>query len=228
MLRRLVAARDPLRRDFQANYQRNFSALGIVFRFETNTPVILEACDAVFHGSGNLEAGKPNFVICLFEDPAFKENQPWPNPVCRGRQNLFYLSIGTENTAVADLDHHFAMGFLSPAMVQDTARLRRDVIECLAFTLATHGKGATHSYIHASAIARGNKGLILSGPACVGKSTLAFAGARRGFHLVADDVVYLKNGEDNLTAWGNPWKIRLLPESFQLFPEARGLWSSFQ
>ncbi len=219
MFQRLVAARDPLGRDFQANYQQNFSSLGVVFRFETNTPIILEACNSAFHGSEKFKTDKPDFVICLFEDPALTDYPPWPKPVYRGRRNLFYLSIGAGNTAVADLDHRFAVGFLSPAMVKNTTLLRRDFIECLAFTMATHGKGATHSYIHASAIAKGNKGLILSGPACVGKSTLAFACAQRGFHIVADDVVYLKDGECSLTAWGNPWRLRLVPESVKLFPE---------
>ncbi len=219
MFQRLIAARDPLGRDLQANYQRNYAALGIVFRFETNTSVILEACDAVFHSSDRDRTEKPDFVIYLFEDPAFSENPPWPKPVYRGRQNLFYLSIGSENTAVADLDHRWAVGFLSPAMVEDSTILRRDFVECMAFTMATHGRGATHSYIHASAIAKGNKGLILTGPACAGKSTLAYACAQRGFHIVADDVVYLKDGESNLTAWGNPWRLRLAPESIKLFPE---------
>jgi len=219
MFQRLAAARDPLGRDLQANYQRNFAALGIVFRFETNTPIILEACDAVFHSSGQSRTEKPDFVICLLEDPTFGEKPPWPKPVYRGRQNLFYLSIGSENTAVADLEHRLAVGFLSPAMVEDSTILRRDFVECLAFTMATHGRGATHSYIHASAIAKGNKGLVLSGPACAGKSTLAYACAQRGFHIVADDVVYLKDGESHLTAWGNPWRLRLAPESIKLFPE---------
>jgi hypothetical protein len=219
MFQRLAAARDPLSRDLKANYQNTFAALGLLFRFETNTSGIVKACEAAFHSSGLTQEKKADFTIALFEDPAFSERSPWPKPVHRGRQNLFYLCIGAENTVVADLEHRFAVGFLSPAMVSDTQILRRDLIECVAFTMATHGSGATHTYIHASAVAKRNRGLILSGPPCAGKSTLAYACAKRGFHIVADDVVYLRNEEGKLTAWGNPWRLRLVPKSLKFFPE---------
>jgi hypothetical protein len=113
------------------------------------------------------------------------------------------------------------MGFLAPAMVRDTECLRRTFIECLPLTMATHGKAATHTYVHASAVALGNKGLILSGPAHVGKSTLAYACARRGFHVVSDDAVYLRIGSGGVTAWGRPWRLRLTPESATLFVELK-------
>jgi len=141
----LIPARDPLGRDLQANCQRNFEGLGVIFRFETNTKRILEMCETVFFGSAKNQSGKPDFVIQLFKDPTFCEAPPWPKTVYRGRRHLFYLSIGSENTAVADLDHRLAIGFVSPDLIKDSRIFCRDFIECLAFTLATHGRGATHS-----------------------------------------------------------------------------------
>ncbi len=226
MFKKLAAARDPLSRNLKASYQNTFASLGLLFRFETNTSGIVKACEAAFHSSGLTQEAKPDFTIALFEDPAFNERSPWPKPVHRSRQNLFYMCIGAENAVVADLEHRYAVGFLSPAMVSDTQVLRRDLIECLAFTMATHGRGATHTYIHASAVSKKNRGVILSGPASAGKSTLAYASAKRGFHIVADDVVYLRNDEGKLTAWGNPWRLRLVPESLRLFPELNEWFAS--
>ena len=219
MLQSLVAARDPLCRDLRADYRADFVPLGIKLHFETNSQSILDAARAAFGGYGSAQHGNQQFTICLFADPSFNQTPPWPEPIYRGQRDLFYICVGAENIAVADLDKGSAFGFLSPALVQDTKLLRRTFIEGLAFTMATHGKGATHSYIHASAVARGNKGLILSGPAHAGKSTLAYALARKGFHVVADDVVYLRKGDQGLTAWGTPWRLRLAPDSIRLFPE---------
>ncbi len=221
MFAKAIAARDPLHRDLQADYCEDFEALGIVLRFKTNSPSILEACRTVFRTPALSTMAPPRFTICLLEDSSFHEKPPWPNPVFRGYGNLLYFCVGRENAAAADLDNGFSIGFLSPAMVRDTSDLCRNFVECLPVTMATPGRGATHSYVHASAVAKGNRGLILSGPPGAGKSTLAYACARRGFRVVADDVVYLREGEVPLTAWGNARRLRLLPETIMLFPELR-------
>ncbi len=220
-MQEFIAARDPLRRNMRADCCGDFAVLGIKVRFETNSPAILDSCSNAFGRNGSPVSGPPQFTVRLLEDPSLKQTPPWPEPLFRGQRNLFYVCIGAENTAVADLDRGQAMGFLAPAMVQDNECLRRTFVECLTLTMATHGKAATHSYVHASAVAIGNKGLILSGPAHAGKSTLAYACARRGFHVVSDDAVYLRIGTGGETAWGNPWRLRLAPDSLNLFVELK-------
>ena len=49
--------------------------------------------------------------------------------------------------------------------------------------------------IHASAISRGKKGLIINGPSGSGKSTLALLCAQSGYNMLADDVVLLCDGQ---------------------------------
>lgn len=218
---RLASARDPLGRAVQADFAGDFAPLGNGLHLETNSPEILEACRVAFGRYGFTEPGArtPRFVIRLLVDPSFTETPPWPVPVFRGQGAMFYVSVGTQNTAVADLERRYAVGFVSPAMARDTGFLQGTFLECLTLTMATHGAGATHTYVHASAVARGDKGFIFSGPRESGKTTLAYACARRGFHVVADDVVYLNEEEDGLTAWGRPWRLRLLPDCVHLFPE---------
>jgi hypothetical protein len=48
--------------------------------------------------------------------------------------------------------------------------------------------------IHASAISRDKKGLIINGPSGSGKSTLALLCAQGGYNLLADDVVLFSDG----------------------------------
>ncbi len=214
------AVRDPLGRSMKADLNEVYAPLGVRLRFETNSPLLLEAAGKAFGRYGSA-GGLPQSVIRLLVDPVFSEAAPWPDPVFRGQGALFYICVGRQNVAVADLDRRHAFGFVSPAMARDEDFLRRTFLECLAFTLATHGPGATHTYVHASAVAKGKKGLIFSGPRESGKSTLAYACARRGFKVVTDDVVYLNRGGSSLTAWGRPWRLRLMSDCVDFFPELR-------
>jgi hypothetical protein len=49
--------------------------------------------------------------------------------------------------------------------------------------------------IHASAISRDKKGLIINGPSGSGKSTLALLCAQSGYNMLADDVVLFSDGQ---------------------------------
>ncbi len=216
------AARDPLRRSLQIGHAEDFVPLGIELRIETNSPIVLDAARSAF-GRYRLDGRgrrlNQRFLIRLLEDPGFSESPPWTDPVYRGQGHIFYASVGSQNAVLADLERRFAFGFISPAMVRDTGFLQRNFLEGLVFTMATHGPGATHTYVHASAVSKGDAGLIFSGPSGSGKSTLAFACARRGFNVVTDDVVYLNNERNCLKAWGRPWQMRVSPDCGRFFPE---------
>jgi hypothetical protein len=74
--------------------------------------------------------------------------------------------------------------------------------------------------VHGSALVRNGRAVLLRGPGGVGKTTLAYAGARSRFRLLSEDVVWvdLRNG-----AWrGIPWHVHLLPDASRLFPELQG------
>ncbi len=82
--------------------------------------------------------------------------------------------------------------------------------------LRNHGLMA----IHGSALVKNGRAVLLRGPGGVGKTTLAYAGARDRFRLLSEDVVWvdLRDG-----AWrGIPWHVHLLPDAGRLFPELQG------
>jgi hypothetical protein len=66
------------------------------------------------------------------------------------------------------------------------ALLHRLVIEIMA-GLRASGRYA----VHAAAVARGNRALILAGPGGTGKTTLALALAARGFELLSDELAVI-------------------------------------
>jgi len=216
----LVPAPDPLGCTVPAEFVEVFSPLGVTLRLETNSTEIRDACRASFGSYGDFGplARASQFTVRLLVDASFTAAPPWPDVVFRRHGDMLYASAGGQNTAVADLRRRQAFGFVSPAMAGDSDFLRRNFLDCLVLTMMTRGAGATHTYVHASAVAKCDRGLILCGPRESGKSTLAYACARRGFEIVADDVVYLRAGR-NLTAWGRPWRLRLLPDCTRFFPE---------
>jgi hypothetical protein len=196
--------------------------MGVRLLVESDNPSIVEACRVSFGGYGRTAPTRGELRLRLFVDPEFEETPPWPRPVFRGRGRMLYISVGCQNTAVADLERGTAVGFISPAMAADQATLRRVFLDCLVLTMLTHGSRGPFSYVHASAVAAHGRGIIFTGPSESGKSTLAYACIRRGFHFVSDDVVYLGSDGDAFIAWGRPWRMRLLRGGLALFPELAG------
>lgn len=49
--------------------------------------------------------------------------------------------------------------------------------------------------LHATAVSRGAEGLVIAGPSGCGKSTIAHLLCERGFNLVSEDVVELRQGQ---------------------------------
>lgn len=74
--------------------------------------------------------------------------------------------------------------------------------------------------VHGSALVKDGRAVLLRGPGGVGKTTLAYAGARGRFRLLSEDVVWV-DLRDRL--WrGIPWHVHLLPDASRLFPELAG------
>lgn len=222
-LRALVPNRDPLRRSTPVPFVEEFYPMGSTLRLETNSQEILHACRLSFgrYKSSMPGGGGMSLHIRLLVDESFEESPPWAEPIFRGQGDLFYVSVGTQNTAVAQLDRNYAAGYVSPAMARDTSYFRKVFVDFLVLTALTHGASARYSCVHASAVSREGRGVLLNGPSRSGKSTIALACARRGFSIVSDDVVYLTGGSDSLCAWGRPWQLRLLPDSLRFFPELK-------
>jgi hypothetical protein len=134
--------------------------------------------------------------------------------------------LGTDgvNLLTAQLDRGFALGFLTPELVADEARLRYHVLELLALALVSRRDRLP---IHAGAIVRRGRAVLLAGPSTAGKSTLCYACLREDFQLLTEDVVYvsLRHG---LRLWGVPWHIHLLPDAVRLFGELADIPSTLQ
>jgi hypothetical protein len=91
----------------------------------------------------------------------------------------------------------------------------------MALSMLARSRG--YFVLHAAGVVRGERGIVLMGPAGSGKSTLTIACARRGFGVFAEDAVFVRVRPNALEWWGLPWVQRLLPDARTLFPELAGL-----
>jgi hypothetical protein len=72
--------------------------------------------------------------------------------------------------------------------------------------------------IHAAAVARDGRSLLLAGPSGTGKSTVAYAAHSDGFGVLGEDHVWVAQSP-TLRVWGWPGRILLRPEVASIFPE---------
>lgn len=216
--------RDPLHRGLKIEFQETFYPLGGLLVVESNRVEVLEAARESFKRYPRV-SDTPDYRIRLLVDPEFCEKPPWPSPIFRGHEGILHIQVGRENFAQADLARRTAMGFVSAALAGDAAFFRSIVLECLYLVMATYSQ---HTYLHASAVASAEKAIILAGPRCAGKSTLAYACGKQGLDVLSDDVVYIERhagaGESSpVRMWGKPWHLKLLPDAVRFFPELKSL-----
>jgi hypothetical protein len=131
--------------------------------------------------------------------------------------HLFYLNVGGDNTIIVDMQQGYALGFVTPAMASDRVFVRATFVETAAFAML--GMSRDFVAVHAACVVKDGVSVMIQGKAGVGKSTLAFACLRQGYHVLAEDVVQVKVGQTGLRLWGMPWKFHLLADSLRFFPE---------
>lgn len=115
----------------------------------------------------------------------------------------------------ADAARGRASARVTPALLADRAHVRYGVLECLALWLVTH---RDRQPLHAAALVRGPAALLLAGRSGVGKSTLVYAAMRAGMRVLAEDCVFLEDG-DGVRVWGMPGFVHPMPDAARWFPE---------
>jgi hypothetical protein len=135
-----------------------------------------------------------------------------------------FLAADGANLLTAQLDRGFAHAFVTPELVADEASLRYHALELLALVLVARRDRVP---VHAGAIVRRGRAVLLAGPSMAGKSTLCYASLREDFQLLTEDVVYVSLRQ-GLRLWGVPWRIHLLPDAVRLFGELSDVPSALQ
>lgn len=202
----------------EPTHERLFAPMGETLLFQTNDLALLQAAEESFgRFASAAPSGRPPLLIRLFTHGV--SDQPRPRPLYRTQRHLFYISAGAANTAVADLVKGEAFGFMSPEVAADPLYLRVTFVESLGLILLTTARSFIP--LHAAAVTKNGVSFILHGRAGAGKSTLAYACARRGYRVVAEDGLLVKSPPEGMRLWGLPWSLHLLPDAKRFFPELR-------
>jgi hypothetical protein len=207
----------------QPTRQQLFTFMGEQIRVQTNSAAVLEAARLAFGRFPPAPAtDAPPLVIDLFVEPpkdpaADLPSSALPQPIFHTKGHLFHLNVGLANSLLVDMRAGYSVGFLTPAVVQDLGFIRNVFLELPAQAML--GLARDFVAIHAACVVKDGVSVLIQGESGAGKSTLAFASLRRGFQILAEDVVQVKVQPERLHLWGIPWKFHLLRDSLRFFPE---------
>jgi hypothetical protein len=215
---------DPLGRTAPLDYRATFPLLGVPLELRSNSPAVLAAAERAFGGWRSvdpelIEQREP-CVVNLVVQPAdrgqsTKHDNGQPIPFTLRFHSDYFLASDGANVLMAQLDRGVAVGFVTPELVADEARLRHHALDLLALALVAR---QDRMPVHAGAVVRKGRAVLLLGHSMAGKSTLCYACLRAGFQLLAEDVVYV-GMRRGMRLWGVPWQIHLLPDAVERFAE---------
>jgi len=131
--------------------------------------------------------------------------------------SLFFYADESNYAAFDPRDRKGSVNCTADAL--DTALFRHHLLEALVLTALD---AVFFTPLHAACISRAGEGVLLCGDAGAGKSSLAYACARRGLTLVSDDAVHLAPGSERIGV-GASATIRLRPPARNVFPSVAEL-----
>ncbi len=202
-------------------YERQFYPYGFPLRIKSNSRQVLAAAEESWGDLQRRFTTAPLKLRCLVSESA-SECLP-PPPVVRAQSNLFVSVADAENFCSCDLAAGFASAWVTKAVVADTEYFRYHIIEALAYSLLD----SLHLVaIHAACVALQGHGVLLAGDSGAGKSSLAYACARRGWTYCSDDASSLVRLGTGRSVLGTPRAFRFRETVADLFPEFKGMEES--
>jgi hypothetical protein len=209
-----LATQDPVLCDIEMPLRAIYYPRGFAVEIATNAPDVLAAAEESW-GRFHKVFSEPPLQLRVGVMGSGGEVSP-PLPTCRAWRNLMLMVADAENFAACDLSRGAAFGWFTQAVMEDRPYLRYSFLEASVLCMLQHLYLAP---IHAGCVRFRDRGVLLCGDSGAGKSSLAYACARRGWTFVADDTSELVRSQKDLTVVGNPHQIRFREAAVDLFPE---------
>jgi hypothetical protein len=111
-----------------------------------------------------------------------------------------------------------SVAYVTTTLASDRGHFRVMVLDAITLGLLSH---FDRHPIHAAAVARGGRAVLLAAPSGTGKSTLAYTAHSAGFDVLADDHVWVQLAPA-LRIWGWPGRVLLPLDVASTFPEVAG------
>ncbi|HEX4426924.1 MAG TPA: aldolase [Terriglobales bacterium] len=211
-----LAQLDPVFSNFSLPLRGVYYPLGFAVEVSTNSAEVLVAAEESWGRFRKAFSDPPvRLDIGVIADDS-KECPPAPG--CRARGNLLTTIADAKNYVVSDLNRGFAFAWLTQAAVEHRAYLRYYFLEATALTLLD---ALYLTPLHAACVEIEGQGLLLCGESGAGKSSLAFACARKGWKYLSDDSSAIVRKRKGRVVVGNPHQMRFRESAIELFPELK-------
>jgi hypothetical protein len=211
---RLTSINDPLGYERPLPLRSRYYPLGFPLDLATNSEDILAAADRMWAQFPAASRQQPAILRVLVED----HDAPVP-PVPsapRGRNHLVSMIHGPDNFAVCDLAGSFTFACLTRDVARNQPYVRYHFLEPAGYLMID----ARHlTPVHASCAALDGRAVLLCGDSGAGKTSLAYACARKGWTYLSDDATHIVRGRADRTVVGRPFRIRFRESARLLFPE---------
>jgi HPr serine kinase-like protein len=205
---------DPVLYDLELPLRAVYYPVGFSVEIATNSEQVLAAAEESW-GCFPRVLDEPPVLLRIAVMEGGKSECP-PPPTVRGQRNLMLRVADATNFSVSHLELGFALGWLTPAVVANRSYLRYYFLEGMAWDLL---EPLYLTSVHAACVRLENKGVLLCGDSGAGKSSLAFACARKGWLFLSDDSSCLIRKSNQPVVVGNPTQIRFRDSALELFPE---------
>jgi hypothetical protein len=201
-------------------HERTYRFVGEPLHFQTNDVRLLAAAEAAFgrHPPPAPSKSVTGQVRLFVHSPHPSRPAGLPEPAVYLRhENLILYSFGGDNLGVIDGESGVATGYVIPETANDLDFVRLNFCETLG--LGAISLPGRFLHVHAGCLVKDGLSLMLHASSGTGKSTLAYAGVRRGYRLLTEDMVHVKVRPEGIELWGVPWTVHPLPDAIKLFPE---------
>jgi hypothetical protein len=201
---------DPLLRDVRFEHRVVLPVLGLATSFESNSGALMDLVDEAFGGWRVVES-----LVTKDDDPlrvrlavfAGAEHGPRPTEIRHLAPDATRIIIQSPGSfAVSDPLRREVVGYVTMALFTERDLFRTAFLEAATLALLSH---FDRHPIHAAAIARNGRVVLLTGPSGVGKSTLAHHADAAGFDVLGEDHVWVQL-DPTCRVWGWPGYARLL------------------
>jgi hypothetical protein len=208
---------DPLLYETALPYRRTLYPLGFAAVIATNDKSVVRAAESVW-GRFEKAYDAPAVELRIAVSESSTAKRPSAR-MPRAQGHLISYVHDADNFVHIDVRAGFAFGWLTNAVADDLYYLRYHFVEpCLSLMIESMHLAT----LHAACVALNGKAVLLSGDTQAGKSTMAYACARRGWDYLCDDGSHMIRRSDSRVILGNPYQIRFRPHSRSLFPELSG------
>ncbi len=212
---------DPFRERVRHPFKRQFSILGQVVRFESNSRGMLDLVDEAYRRLPAHRLGPALSPIALrlhLTETVRPSFGPFPPDMqMHGGGGLLCGAMDAQNYALLNPSARTGLVVASGELLEHPYEARYELIEFAVFTLACRSQRLIP--LHAACIGRGGKGLLLMGTSGAGKSTLAMLCAARGMEFLTEDATFV--APKSMLATGVSNYLHLRKDSLQFVDDPR-------